>query len=174
MKVKLASKVNLSNTILFFALGQFILFLIISLIFGLNHPLFFLMEQFNINVYIVAACLLVIPFYLLFGVFGVVVRDKHAGLRKSFASLLKIVIGFYLLFLVGAVALRYYRISDLPLQLYILLNYPMGFALNNLSEEKDLIEPILLLTAILPGVAYYIGAIWRLNFLRKKTLFTDK
>ena len=164
-----SNKINVINSILFFILGQFILFLFVSLIFGLNHPLYFLMGQTNINVYIIAACLLMVPFYLLFGVFGVVVRDKHTGLRKSFFSLLIISIVFYTAFLFVGIIFLYQRISDLPLQLYILLNYPMGFALNNLTDANELVHPILVLTAIMPGFFYYIGAIWRLNFLKKKT-----
>ncbi len=162
------SQINLFNTIIFFLITQFILFLFVSLIFSLNHPLFFLLEKTNINIYVITACLIMVPIYLLFGAIGIVVRDKHRGLRQSLSQFLRVMSGFYLVFLIGAIFLHVQRISDLFLQLYILANYPMGFVMNQLTENHDLIQPVLALTAIMPVISYYAGAIWRLNFLRKK------
>lgn len=157
----------LTNTILFFIATQFIFFLLVSFLFGLNHPLYALYSATNIYIYIIVACLVTVPFYLLAGGLAVLVRNRRTSLLPSFKKTCYLGIGFYTLFLVVAIALRYFNISDYWIGLYIISNYPVAFSMIQLPDTQVLINPIFLLTAIVPSVSFYFGARLRINYLRR-------
>lgn len=151
-------------------ISQVIVTCIVFFSIGTNHPFKGLYQVGNPLFFILAAIAIVAPLYIICGFFFVLGSNKRRNLQRSLLNGC-----FYYAVIIIALwglcnVLTITNIMKNAWEIYIILNFPTGVIINNIDIVSDALNPLFLLTAIIPSIFFYLGGYLRIRFLKVKGL----
>ena len=157
-------------TIMGLVITQIILMSTMVFFFGLTHPIIELLQLDNLYILVLVAVLVTPPIYIIFGYVFIIGRNQRENLQRSlmFGCL------YYSLALIAiwglSSILAVMEVWPNAWEIYIIANFPTAVTLNSIDIQRHALNPIFLLTAITPGLFFYLGGYLRIRSLKAKEL----
>ncbi len=162
------NKQDIKYTIIFMVISHLVITICTSLIFGIRHPLSFFYVQTEPVLFVLASLLIIVPLYMLAGFIFILAKHQIKNMGQIvFKCSLYFSIGLIVFWGIGVLLAYQFYIIDL-LSLYILLNYPAALIYNTIDLNADGYHLVLMLTAIVPAMSFYLGAIARIYMSKKE------
>ena len=143
------------------------LIVLIAMIFGLQHPFQFLYRELFPYAYILAACLMVVPVYMVAGYIFVLGKNQMRSILDSvwkgcsaFIILLVVIwcISYVLTFSGWDISAWTY---------YVVANYPISFLMNHVDLASiHASNPVYVVPALIPGISFFLGAKLRVREIK--------
>ena len=136
----------------------------LALMFGTMHPFYDLYVAGSPVPYILSACLLALPVYMLFGYFFILGKEYLGGMDQVVRTCC--IIYFFVLGAIyaGCYFATKYNVSRIAWRYYVILNYPTGVIFNNISLNTDASNLWFLLTIVPGPLGFYLGSIMRFRY----------
>ena len=154
-------------TVLVLCLTHVCLIILTAMIFGLQHPFQFLYRELFPYVYILAACLMVVPVYMIAGYIFVLGKNQMRKILDSVWAGCSAFTVFLVVIWCISYVLTFAGWNREAWTYYVIANYPISFLMNHIDLTSiHASNPIYVVPALIPGISFFLGAKLRVKVIK--------